>query len=49
MKGLFKVWIALLATATIRFGRGPITTIPLVREDGEWKLASSPSNGAGER
>lgn len=27
--------------ATVRFGRGPLTTIPLVREDGEWKLGSS--------
>ena len=34
------------ATASIRFGgKGPITTVPLVREDGAWKLAASPSGG----
>jgi len=33
------------ATATIQFGgRGPLTTLPLVREDGEWKLAASPAS-----
>lgn len=31
------------ATATVRFGRGPLSTIPLVKEDGEWKLG--PSSG----
>jgi hypothetical protein len=29
------------ATATVRFGQGPVTSLPLVREDGEWKLAAS--------
>ena len=30
------------ATATVRFGKGaPLTSIPLVKEDGEWKLGSS--------
>ncbi|MEX1141511.1 MAG: hypothetical protein WEB79_04285 [Thermoleophilaceae bacterium] len=33
------------ATATIRFGKGPLTTIPMVREDGEWKLGTSPATG----
>ncbi len=34
------------ATATVRFGpTGAATSIPLVREDGEWKLASSPESG----
>jgi hypothetical protein len=28
------------ATATVRFGSGPVTSIPLVKEDGEWKLAA---------
>lgn len=28
------------ATATIRFGNGPATALPLVKEDGEWKLAA---------
>jgi hypothetical protein len=32
------------ATATVRFGDGPITSLPLVREGGQWKLATSPSN-----
>jgi hypothetical protein len=37
------------ATASVRFGgKGPISTIPLVKEDGEWKLAASPSGGGGE-
>ncbi len=31
------------ATATVRFGNGPLTSIPLVKEDGEWKLAASPA------
>lgn len=31
------------ATATVRFGRGAATSISLVREDGEWKLAASPA------
>ena len=35
------------ATASVRFGKGPITSIALVREDGEWKLAASPSSGGG--
>lgn len=35
------------ATATIRFGNGAATAVPLVKEDGEWKLATSP--GAGGR
>jgi hypothetical protein len=30
------------ATATVRFGEGPATSISLVKEDGEWKLGSSP-------
>jgi hypothetical protein len=34
------------ATASVRFGgKGPISSLPLVKEDGEWKLAASPSNG----
>jgi hypothetical protein len=37
------------ATASVRFGgKGPISTIPLVKEDGEWKLAASPSGGGGK-
>jgi hypothetical protein len=37
------------ATASIRFGgKGPITAIPMVKEDGSWKLAASPSGGGGE-
>lgn len=36
------------ATATIRFGKGPLRTVPLVREDGEWKLGTSPATGGGE-
>ena len=31
------------ATATIRFGKGPATSVSLVKEDGEWKLASTPT------
>lgn len=31
------------ATATVRFGDGPVTSVPLVREDGEWKLAATPA------
>ena len=32
------------ATASVRFGgKGPISTVALVKEDGEWKLAASPS------
>lgn len=32
------------ATASVRFGgKGAISTIALVKEDGEWKLAASPS------
>jgi hypothetical protein len=30
------------ATATLRFDDGPVTSIPLVREDGEWKIGASP-------
>lgn len=33
------------ATATIRFGKGPLTSVPLVKEDGEWKLGASPATG----
>jgi hypothetical protein len=34
------------ATATVRFGKnGATTSIPLVKEDGKWKLAASPSGG----
>jgi hypothetical protein len=33
------------ATATVQFGDGPATSIPLVKEDGEWKLAASPTAG----
>jgi hypothetical protein len=29
------------ATATVRFGNGSVTSLPLVKEDGEWKLAAS--------
>lgn len=29
------------ATATVRFGSGPVTSLPMVKEDGEWKLAPS--------
>jgi hypothetical protein len=29
------------ATATVRFGRGAATAIPLAKEDGEWKLAAT--------
>ncbi|HEX2161260.1 MAG TPA: hypothetical protein VHF88_05500 [Thermoleophilaceae bacterium] len=37
------------ATASIRFGgKGPISSVPLVKEDGEWKLAASPSGGGGQ-
>lgn len=31
------------ATATIRFGKGPLTTVPLVRENGKWKLGTAPA------
>ncbi len=31
------------ATATVRFANGPATSIPLVKEDGDWKLAASPA------
>lgn len=37
------------ATASVRFGgKGAISTVPLVKEDGEWKLAASPSGGGGK-
>lgn len=29
------------ATATVRFGDGAVTSLPLVKEDGEWKLGTS--------
>jgi hypothetical protein len=36
------------ATASVRFGgKGPISSVALVKEDGEWKLAASPSGGGG--
>jgi hypothetical protein len=34
------------ATASVRFGNGPVTSISLVKEDGEWKLGASPAGGA---
>lgn len=34
------------ATATVRFGNGPATSIPLVKEDGDWKLAAAPSSSS---
>lgn len=37
------------ATASIQFGgKGPISSLPMVKEDGEWKLAASPSGSGGE-
>ncbi|MEX0973685.1 MAG: hypothetical protein WDZ46_10580 [Solirubrobacterales bacterium] len=33
------------ATASVRFGKGPVTSIALVKEDGEWKLGASPAGG----
>jgi hypothetical protein len=38
------------ATASVRFGgKGPISSVPLVKENGEWKLAATPSGrGDGE-
>jgi hypothetical protein len=33
------------ATATVKFGGGAATSIPLVREDGEWKLAATAVGG----
>lgn len=33
------------ATATIRVGRGPLSTVPMVREDGEWKLGEALGGG----
>lgn len=33
------------ATATVRFGEGPATSLPMVREEGEWKLAATPVGG----
>jgi len=35
------------AIATVRVGKGPATSISLVREDGEWRLASSSRGGGG--
>ncbi len=36
------------ATASIRFGgKGPIASVPLVKEDGKWKLAGSPGGVSG--
>jgi hypothetical protein len=36
-------------TASIRFGgKGPISSVPMVKEDGKWKLAASPSGGGGK-
>jgi len=29
------------ATATVRFGDGPVTAVPMAREDGEWKIAGN--------
>jgi hypothetical protein len=29
------------ASASVRFGNGAVTSLPLVKEDGEWKLASN--------
>lgn len=36
------------ATATVRFGKGPLSTVPMVKEDGEWKLGSAPAGGGGQ-
>jgi hypothetical protein len=37
------------ATASVRFGgKGPISSISLVKEDGDWKLAATPSGGKSE-
>jgi hypothetical protein len=36
------------ATATIRFGNGTATSLPLVKEDGEWRLAASPAEDDGK-
>lgn len=34
------------ATASVRFGgKGPVSSISLVKEDGDWKLAATPSGG----
>jgi ATPase subunit of ABC transporter with duplicated ATPase domains len=33
------------ATATVQFGSGPATAIPLVKENGEWKLAAGSIEG----
>jgi hypothetical protein len=35
------------ATATVRFGSGPATALPMVKEDGEWKLAATPVGAGG--
>lgn len=31
------------ATASVRFGKGPLTSIPMVLESGEWKLGAAPA------
>jgi hypothetical protein len=37
------------ATASVRFGRnGSVAPVPLVKEDGEWKLGSAPTGGSSE-
>ncbi len=36
------------ATATVRFGKGPVTSIPLVKEDGEWKLGVPPIDSSAQ-
>lgn len=38
------------ATASVRFGgKGAISSVALVKEDGEWKLAGTPSRGRGQQ
>lgn len=36
------------ATATVRFGKGPLSSIPLIKEDGEWKLGASSTGESSE-
>jgi hypothetical protein len=31
------------ATASVRFGKGSVTSLPLVKEGGEWRLAAAPT------